>query len=240
LRTDRPYAGWLYLGRTIRIEGRRFVHEFEGNLGFVGPNSMAGAVQKGWHWVLQEAGVDVPSPKGWEHQLRAEPVVQTTAQTAWTALRFPAHRPILDLTPHAELALGTVQVYAGVGASVRLGFSLPSHQGAGTIRARAAFLDQGAARSHAYAFYRFDRRHVAYNKFLEGNLAYFGPSHSVPPIRDLSDREFGISLRFASGRGALAKLARFELQLAHVIRDREFVGQVRRQEYDSLALSVRR
>jgi len=85
---DRPWAGHLYGSRIASIS---YVEEslnaqrqdrIEVSLGIVGPASLAKELQTAWHKLDR----DWVRPRGWDNQLRNEPILQLRYETA---LRWP-------------------------------------------------------------------------------------------------------------------------------------------------------
>ena len=116
---DRPFAGVLFGSLHVDITEEdaeesglsvRDQHSFEFDVGTLGWSSFAGDTQKRVHILLQRN-----IPKGWPHQLTSWPVIQGLYRTR-ASLRYGW----FDVVPRLGVALGTVQTFANVGATVRL------------------------------------------------------------------------------------------------------------------------
>jgi lipid A 3-O-deacylase len=77
-RGDRPWAGWLYIGATVRGFKGKHYQQSDIKLGCIGPCSQAGQVQR---WVHK--GLDATYPAGWEQQLRTRGAVQLSHMQLW-------------------------------------------------------------------------------------------------------------------------------------------------------------
>jgi len=123
---DRPYAGWVGLGRDLirQTMYRRAI--METNLGWVGPYSGAQDLQDSFHTTIGDA-----SPAGWDHQLRNEPVFQIAYRQDWripalTNLDPAVHQTFgYDVIAHGLATVGNGWDYVAAGAMVRLGYKLP-------------------------------------------------------------------------------------------------------------------
>src|SRR5262245_54228256 len=127
---DRPYAGWLYAGVRMYRESPTVLDRIDLSLGIVGPSSGADAVQTWLHAMDVFGGM---KPRGWAHQLGDEPTVELNAQRTW---RVTLSQGFLasEFLPEANLALGNVFTYAGLGASIRVGRNLRADWGAPRIQ----------------------------------------------------------------------------------------------------------
>ncbi|HEX8696709.1 MAG TPA: lipid A deacylase LpxR family protein [Longimicrobium sp.] len=126
---DRPYAGFIYLGRVFEASRGKFVHEIEYDLGLVGPLALGESVQKGWHQI-----VGAVHPEGWDHQIPNSPAVQARYRIHYRLLEVGGRRgeegiPLtrnFDAVPLVETVLGTPITHGAVGATVRLGLNVPA------------------------------------------------------------------------------------------------------------------
>lgn len=237
---DRPYAGYLYFGGIGQLRRGRRLHEVEIDVGVVGPIALAGPLQSGWHDLLRSAGSDTPRPQGWRNQLRHEPALQLHYEVRQQALRSTAGSSRIawiELLPRAGVAVGTIFDRATAGGLLRLGYNLPDDFGPHRIDALA----QSQNESHVYVFVGGEAHYVAYNKFLDGNFAVFGDSHSVHREAEVTELEVGISIRWARWPRPLRTLDDLEVTVTRVERSDEFAGQrPPRQQFLSLNLSYRR
>ena len=69
---DRPWAGWLYAGWVLQHldpdHRAPVLDTLELDVGVIGPPALAKQVQTQWHKLI-----GAPEPRGWAHQLPAEP-----------------------------------------------------------------------------------------------------------------------------------------------------------------------
>ena len=173
------------------------------NVGVIGPPALAKQVQTQWHKLI-----GAPEPRGWEHQLPAEPGFMVGYLKKW---KFG--NDTLDIIPHAGATVGTVQTFARAGGIVRLGRNL-SGFGPDSVEAGGAMLQstyqqiQNRPCFEYYLFAGFDVRAVAYNVFLDGN--FFRSSPSVDRKDGVYDVLVGLSLRYRAARLSLTQIRRSE------------------------------
>jgi hypothetical protein len=233
LRSDRPYAGWLYLSAMLRsvsqsraalrlgfdaAAGAATETEAELITGVTGRWSFASDVQHEVHAYLdRRAGMQNPGPpipQGWPvYQLETMPTVDFSFRHQRDVLQVSA--PLGDLTRAGGAALG-------LRLAPRVRFDVGSTLDAASVglEARAGLVGaSGAAWRPAfpfrlYAYGRADARWVVWNAFLEG------PLHGgvVPQIRVepfVRCYEAGVVLRMGS----------LELTAAQLWMTREFLPE---------------
>ncbi|MCB2100657.1 MAG: lipid A deacylase LpxR family protein [Rhodobacterales bacterium] len=240
--TDRPYAGWLYVGVGLVAEKDNRLDNVELDLGVVGPAAFADTVQTRWHRAF-----DLTHPEGWDHQLKNEPGVILFYERKWRMakplpLTWPVPLPNLavDATPHAGLALGNVFTYGAGGVMLRLGQDLPSDYGPPRIRPSLPGGDffrptvndgplsgLGVKGFGWYVFGGAELRAVGRNIFLDGNT--FADSRSVSKKFMVADFQVGLAVT----------LDRYRLAYTHIFRTPEFEGQGKPDQFGALSLSVR-
>jgi hypothetical protein len=123
---DYPYSGWVGVGKDFirQTMYRRAIVEV--NVGWVGPDSGAEQLQEGFHSVIGST-----HPQGWSHQLKNEPVLQTTYRQDWRVPALtnldPSVRQSIgyDVIAHGLATFGNGWDYAAVGAMTRFGYQLP-------------------------------------------------------------------------------------------------------------------
>jgi len=179
--SDRPWAGYLYASRIARI---RYEDEqlkaqrqdtLEVTLGVVGPASLAGPVQIGWHHLI---GVD--RPEGWDNQLKNEPVLQLRYEAA---LRWPKKDGgNADVIPRVRVNLGNALTSLEAEVMGRLGWNLsgfgvtaiPAPPPPAPPPALAAMRAQASTASQpgklrANLFVRAGIKAIAHNITIDGN-----------------------------------------------------------------------
>ncbi len=229
--TDRPYAGWLYMGVGLVWKTATVRNSVVFDIGVVGPWSLAKETQRLAHDVLQQ-----DHPLGWDNQLHNELGVVGTYERTW---RWPKHerRSGLDweLLPHAGFALGNVATYANLGAELRFGLNLPDDFGSSAINTSAVTSTpvdgaMAAGRPRAdlgiHVFGRVDGRAVGHDIFIDGNT--FGDSPSVGHQVFVADLSTGVAINYKDT----------SLAYAFVHRTREFPGQISAQIFGTISLNV--
>ncbi len=228
---QRPYAGITYLGIGFHSKNLRRMDTLEINLGILGPHSYAEDIQRTWHeWI------DSTDPKGWDHQLKDEPILNVFFERKWRLLRSPlGHGFAYDLIPHLGFSLGNALTGANFGGQVRFGWNLPRDFGTFLIRPGSdanAPEDESDPRfyprSHRFGIHVFtglDARAVARNVLLDGNT--FRDSHRV-------DKKPFVA-HFIVGVGMI--IQRCKISYAYVYQTKEYDTQREAQQYGSVTIS---
>lgn len=231
---DRPYAGWSYLEFSFLAKTEHQADTIAVQLGMIGPHSYAEDAQIFIHDL-----VDDEAPRGWAYQLHDEFGVNVAWERKWrVCLRpfgderppsphaaHPAHGRQtwgLDLLPHFGAVAGNVSTYANVGATLRLGYNLPSDFGVALMRPAGlatAPVDDFDPRVRGdewscFIFGGFDGRAIARDIFLDGNT--FRDSRRVEKRPFVAD--------FTCGFGIIRGC--FQLTFTRVRRTQEFETQV--------------
>ncbi|MFH2012348.1 MAG: lipid A deacylase LpxR family protein [Pseudomonadota bacterium] len=228
---DRPYAGITYLGIGLHNKNRYKMDTLEIDIGIIGRHSYAEDSQKVIHsWI---GSVD---PKGWEHQLHDEPVLNLFFVRKWIMLQTRVARGLgFDCIPHMGVALGNVYTGASLGGQVRFGWNLPNDFGTYLIRpgsdssAPTDDEDPRFFRSHKrlgiHLFFAVDGHIIARDIFLDGNT--FRDSHSVDKKPFVAD--------FIGGIGLI--IYRFKITYSLVYRTKEFETQKDEQRFGAISVS---
>jgi hypothetical protein len=203
---DRPWAGWLYLGRMLQVSSdcdtetsltaeeiaagavpcREQQHTFEADLGVVGPLSQAEWAQKTLHKLIGSA-----EPAGWDNQIGNQPGLLLLYTGKW---RFPNRSRTFDAIPHVRIAAGNVLGFAAAGGTVRLGRNLTGFGG----DLIPAVQRRPRPRCEAYLFVGAEARLVGVDVFLDGNQFRTSPSIDKEPfVYDLSG---GGAVRYGNWR----------------------------------------
>jgi len=228
---DRPYAGITYLGAGFHAKDSRRMDSFEINIGIVGPHSYAEQVQKTWHKFI-----DTTEPKGWDHQLKDELILNLHYERKWKLLKSNFGKGVgFDLIPHAGAALGNALTGINTGAQARFGWHLPNDFGTFLIRPGSdtnAPMDEDDPRFYpvsprlgCHVFAGVNASAVIRNIFLDGNT--FRDSHSV-------DKK---PLVVQGVAGVAVMVHRFKITYAYVYQTREYDIQQENQEYTSITVS---
>lgn len=231
--TDRPYAGWLYVGWLLQRQGvtpGRAIpvqESFELELGTMGPSSLARQAQT---WIHQLRGFDLP--QGWANQLHAEPGFRLKYERAWRFHLGEPSRPLgAEFIPWGGFAAGTIEDTLRSGGIARVGWNLPDDFGVRTIDSLSTTgggVSKGSP-SHwgGYVFAGVEGRWVGRNGFLDGNLS--GHSQSVRREWLVGDALIGFNLVFHH----------LEVGYTHVFRSPEFDAQTEYNEFGSVYAKIR-
>jgi lipid A 3-O-deacylase len=223
--TDRPYAGFLYLGLGVTDETPTQLDQMQLEVGMVGPDSLAQESQTFVHRIINDE-----IPQGWSYQLRNEPAFVLIDEKTWRT--FESGKILgfsFDVDPHVGAAVGTVYDYANAGAMARFGFDLPDDYGPTRIDPSLPGTNffEPTGPIGGYLFAGVDGRAIARNIFLDGNT--WSSSRSVDKVPLVGDLQLGAALTFPS----------FRLSFTHVFRTKEFTTQHHADQFGAINLSVR-
>jgi hypothetical protein len=229
IKTDRPYAGWLYTGAMYQRRGEMapnlaVMENFEVNLGIVGPDSLAGESQRQVHrWLFP---LDIP--QGWGNQLRDEPGLVLKYGRSWRWSPTTETARYVDVIPHVGGDLGNVFTFATGGATLRVGRNLPQDFGVAIIDSPTSVnggLTRQTRSSFAYLFGSLDGRVVGHDITLDGNTFRGGPSVEKEIL--VADISWGF---------AVEVFKHMEFTYERIIRTQEFRGQQGKDILGSLTL----
>jgi len=238
IHNDRPFAGWLYFGWGFITErdpigGPEYqvgmIDSFEIDLGIVGPQAYAGEIQDWWHRNITNS----PRPGGWDHQLKNEPGILMTLERKWRMPLPPFHQTDnyfhFDVLPNANVALGNVFTYTGLGATLRAGHNLQADYGPPRNRPGAQgadfFPSVRKGKFYWYFFFGVEGRVVVRNIFLDGNT--FTDSHRVDKKGFVGDFHLGMVIAYKC----------FRVAVTEVIRSEEFEKQKEKDEFGGISIS---
>jgi hypothetical protein len=231
IRDDRPYAGVIYAGTGLHTRGSNCMDSLEVPLGLVGPHSYAGEVHEEVHELIDSA-----VPKGWDNQLKDEPIVNLFYERTWKSIQSGVESGLgYDVLPFLGGALGNAITSGSAGVQIRFGWNLPNdfgisyiHPGLDSKRSsdtRGTQTSSGSTRFGLYVFASANGMAVARNIFLDGNT--FTESHSVHKKSFVAELTSGVSF----------ELGRFQLSYAHVFQTKEFERQKDNQQFGSITFS---
>ncbi|SEH25917.1 lipid A deacylase LpxR family protein [Magnetospirillum fulvum] len=191
--TDRPYAGWAYVGVSLLQEtNRSTLDHLEVTIGLVGPGALGKQAQNDFHQFIGAAPAH-----GWSYQLRNELAGMVSYERLWRVPLFSAAGLSFDIVPQAGATIGTVATYGAAGGMIRFGRNLQADYGPARIRPALSGTDYFDA-DHLdgnFGFYVFagtQGRIVGRNIFLDGNTFRSGPS--VDKKLFVGDLQAGLSL----------------------------------------------
>ena len=229
LKSERPYAGFLYGGLALHSKTDTVLDTLEIVLGVVGPAAKAELAQNKVHEIR-----DIPTAKGWNNQLQNEPAVRFSWQRKWR-VHSTALFDILDydLISHAGLALGNVKTSGNAGGEIRFGYNIPKDFGSDVIRAGAgvtAPVNSGSKKGQTswgmHLFASSQVEGVIHDIFLDGNT--WENSHSVDKKNMVADLSLGLAFN----------IDMFKLTYRHLFRTKQFDNQKQGQMIGSLTLTL--
>lgn len=231
-KNERPYAGHLYGYMGLLAETPDRLDVFRLQVGVLGPPSLAEAIQKDLH-----RHINSPHPEGWDTQIGTQPTLELSYQRVE---RFsheedaPGSPFRIEALPHFRLALGNVNDYAALGATIRFGQNFGGDFGpaTGLVGASGAFAGTVPEGFGWSAFFGAEGRAFAHAGLIEGPI--FDKRHGPDPQRLVGDLYFGASMNW----GAV------DLTWTHVIRSKEYTAQRGLDQlgdhvFDSIRLGVR-
>jgi hypothetical protein len=221
---DRPYAGLLYGGLRIDmyrkgdddVDGSK---SFEGIVGLMGPGAMAGAAQAGLHAIREHR-----DPKGWNQQIGTQLVVNSSYMSA---SRYVA-RPF-DFTYNWGAALGTLQTFGTLGATVRVGKNLSGMPG--SVAAFSVGSEARTAQRPSHEVGLFGAAHgraFLWNTYYDGALIGGRPRVDKKPL--VNELHAGFFYRYGDWRFAYT----------YVSRSREFDTALSNERHTFGSLTVSR
>ena len=180
--TDRPYAGYLYLGGYLQRQYRNQFDHVELDIGIVGPSSGAEFNQEWIHDLLHQIDPD------WSTQLGDELAVNLSYRHKWRIDLSERDEPYgvaggnreyaWQLLPEVGVDVGTVYRRAHAGATLRFGFNLPDDFGPGRLIEPGSATGQPIRGLSTYGYVKAVGRYVEWNTFIEGSYSR-NPSRAV-------------------------------------------------------------
>ena len=209
---DRPYAGVLAAGVTYNGRNENSMRTTTLTVGMVGPSAGAEQAQDFVHDLLGDNAF-----RGWDHQLRDEPVFRILHQRSRKWNLDAAQRT--DAIVHYGGSVGNLTTFANAGVELRFGRrTLPDNFGSapalpvaeGTAPSRTPFYTR---RSSIHGFVALDARYVLQDITLDGNT--WRDSASVARKDFVADLGVGFAMHW---RGWTMTFARY-------IRTKEYESQ---------------
>jgi hypothetical protein len=199
--------------------------------GIVGPSSLAEQSQNEMHrfrWF--------ETAKGWDNQLKDEPVAMLTWSRIWRINAGTAGNGWgWDMLPRVALSAGTPLTQGSLGGEVRFGWNLPSdfgsttiHPGSGilapTLREKLEVSDAFWDNVGVHVFAGVEGRGVAHNTFLDGNT--WKSSHDVDKFPFVGEFYWGVACHIYD----------FMITYTQMLRTKEFHGQDKFQNFGSITV----
>ena len=222
---DQPYAAHLYGALSFDRTTLTTQTLAEIQVGVVGPSALGEEVQNNYHRLIGVRRLD-----GWDAQLRDEPTLNFLLERRWRVPTGTLAGLETELIPSAVATGGNAAVYAGLGATARIGRGLEADWGPTRIRpavAGSSFFQPRQAFGW-YAFAGLDGRYVVRDIVLDGNT-FRGNTPSVSKRPFVGEGRVGAAVFWRGARFAYTQ----------VVRSEEFYGQKGTQTFGSLSASFR-
>jgi len=220
---DRPYAGVLAVGITYNGRNDDSMRATTLNVGVVGPSAGAEQAQDFVHDLLGDEKF-----RGWDHQLRDEPVFRILHQRLrkWDLTRGAR---MTDAIVHYGGSVGNLASFANAGVELRFGRGLPDNFGTGMWLATGentapSRMPLYARRSSIHGFVALDARYVLRDITLDGNTWRDSPS--------VERKDFVADI----GVGFAVQWNGWKMTFARYFRTKEFDGQIWDTELGSITL----
>jgi hypothetical protein len=233
-RTDRPYAGWIYMGGALLQENRHGQHSADLNSlellgGVVGKWALGRQVQSSFHRTF-----GFGNAYGWSEQLANRAALQLSYDRKQRLTVLTGDEFGIDAIPEAGASLGTVFREADAGLLLRAGGGLQTDYGPDRIRpapSGSAYYNEqaiGASSVRGYCFAGIQQRWIWYNRFIDGSQE-LGPQ-GLERRDAVTDLIAGLSLLV--GRDG-------RLDFTATRRSREFATQQNNDVFGSASFTVR-
>ncbi|HEY9163330.1 MAG TPA: lipid A deacylase LpxR family protein [Magnetovibrio sp.] len=228
--TDRPYAGWSFLGISVQNETSDIQDTMEIDVGIIGPAARAGQTQNAFHRLI-----NVPVSHGWRSQIHNEAgllATRTRKMRSPTVGLFDQNGLEADVIGHGTVQLGNIRTGAALGATVRLGGNLTDDFGPvyGTFA-----LPTKRASAFSYSFFvGAEARAVAWDVFLDGNTFKDSPDVKKNPY--VLEGRVGFAVLSPLPDNWWIKGIRTSVNMVH--RTREFASQTKADRYGSLQITL--
>ncbi len=226
---DHPYASSLKLGFLVNArKGDHTLSTAMLDIGIVGPSAQGEWLQDNVHNLI-----NVQRPKGWDHQLHDEPILNLTFERkhAW---RHDLETPISPMQwewgSSMGGAVGNERTYASLGGYARIGPQLGRDFGPPRVRpglSGTAVFDNPSD-VNWYLFAGLEGRAVARDIYLDGNS--FRDSASVDKKPFLGEAQAGVVVQFGQA----------QVSLGYVWRSKTFKGQQEAHQFGAISLLLKR
>lgn len=197
---DHPYAGALYASFLAQNRSKNLLEQTQLDLGLIGKHAFAKELQNGIHKITNN-----PIFKGWDTQLKDEPIVNLSYKLAYRLAPEKIAR-FFDLYPQINLALGNLNIYAQTSLFMRVGYNLAPFET--PLKLKSGFITSAFFKSldsrktplesislkpfRIFGFAGLGARFVGRNMILQGNS--FAPRNDVNIERIVGEFIYGASL----------------------------------------------
>lgn len=197
---ERPYAGLTYLGLSLVKRKALSISNWELAVGMVGKSSLASETQRAVHKLGEW-----DYPKGWDNQLKDEPILQLFYDKKWLFPSKETERGFgVDFIPKIGWGIGNAFIYTGAGVQLRFGWNLPNDFGTGHIgpssesrlpaNTRDPRFDPATGKIGIHGFIGANGGLIGRNILLDGNT--FRDSASVSKEKLVGDVIYGIGIAY--------------------------------------------
>lgn len=191
---DLLYAGLLAWQGTMYSWDNNVSDQLSLILGVVGPAALGKNTQKFIHKIV---GAD--DPKGWDFQLRNEPVIKVEMQRNWAMYRAAGTRREFEVIGLSSLGIGNLESGIRGGFALRWGTNLSASFGAFTLQAdRHVNPLAFTPTNEFYTFIGARAGLIANDLLIEGNTFKTSPSL---PLEHIQNEVTG-GVAFSRGRWA--------------------------------------
>lgn len=182
---DQPYAGYLFGQAAWLTKRASALTRYEIQFGLVGPAAGGEPAQK----LIHEVG-HFAEPRGWDHQLDNELMINARIGRMWRLTIDEAAR-FGHMLPFGWAALGSVMTAAGFGGIWQFGsYSETAYPRMVGYSEPPGTADSRLQDGEYFVFVGIDGRMVAHDVFLDGNLT--SNSHSIDSENVVGNLRFGV------------------------------------------------
>lgn len=218
-----PYAGLLIGRATLYAFDEKQTDRLTLAAGVVGPMSGAEEAQKFIHKTTN--GDD---PKGWNHQLKNEPVFLIQAERSWRNYEFTSKGVDFDIISTVSGSLGNLQSDVGAAGTIRFGSNLlESFPTASIMPGHEVNPMAGTKTGNWSLFTSFYTRYVFNSLYIEGNT--FRESHGV----ELNHEQWVLSY------GLSVNLGRWSMLFASAESNKWYEGQKEDERFGTVSATYR-
>lgn len=222
---DQPYAGILAVDSILYARTERWTNAWELKLGVVGHASQADSLQINIHDL-----VNADTPRGWDHQLPNEAIINLGFTTAHLLAEGDAGESAQwRLVPVGSVSLGTYFTGVGLGMYGEVGWNLVDALGGNALReglSAASTVGVGPVNGWSVSFFAgFGGHAVAHYLPLDGTV--FRDSRSVDSKPFVGDATIGVNVRKGT----------FVMSLATTFSTKAFDSQEKSAEFGTLSMS---
>lgn len=217
--TDMLYAGYTYLNFALHNRSDTLLEIIGGEIGMVGPNSMAQQAQR-----LIHQAIGSPIPRGWSNQLKNEVVLNFSYRVMYRLRIVENH---VEFLPFGEIMVGNAFIHGLVGFRIRAGTGLNADFGFPKVKNAAIGSTSISDSFRFYGVVGFNEKLVGRNMFIEGNT-FGGVKSSLTLNRFVYEAEIG---------GLIGKNG-YSIGYYWLYQQKEFSAQEKNFSYGSIRFEI--